>query len=302
MSRRSEHESSLDLLLDTICNMFGMVIFIAVLAAVLAGARGEQSIAEIRQVDLEPLQTRLQQLEDEEEDAPAASDQFIKARTALATRIEHNQRLEALIEDTHSQLTATDTASDIAAQQRVIATLHQALAEAKASEHIPVRTPRRHTIQNRLPVQIVLTDDRFLLVNDWRDWRSTPDPVNERCRFWSTWNSEVVDDARSTFEDHGSCEFRSTNLRIDRSIALLPQHGPRLGVQEDLARIESLLSQLDPKQHYVSFRVTPDSFDRFHDARRLIIERGFEHNVEPITLGDDLMYHDRIERGAAIAQ
>ena len=46
MRRRDSSESSLDLLLDTICNMFGMVIFIAVLAAVLAGARGEQRVEE----------------------------------------------------------------------------------------------------------------------------------------------------------------------------------------------------------------------------------------------------------------
>ncbi|MBT4768856.1 MAG: hypothetical protein HOO04_10925, partial [Phycisphaerae bacterium] len=45
MRRRESPESSLDLLLDTICNMFGMIIFIAVLAAVLASARGARQIS-----------------------------------------------------------------------------------------------------------------------------------------------------------------------------------------------------------------------------------------------------------------
>jgi len=38
--RRSQDEESLDLLLDTICNVFGGIVFIAILVAVLANAKG----------------------------------------------------------------------------------------------------------------------------------------------------------------------------------------------------------------------------------------------------------------------
>jgi hypothetical protein len=42
MRRRKEDDmSSLDMLLDTICNMFGLLIFIAVIAAVLAQSRAQ---------------------------------------------------------------------------------------------------------------------------------------------------------------------------------------------------------------------------------------------------------------------
>ncbi|MCH2140532.1 MAG: hypothetical protein MK100_05800 [Phycisphaerales bacterium] len=300
MSRRQEHESSLDLLLDTICNMFGMVIFIAVLAAVIAGARGEKAIASSELVDLDPLLEEKQALLDT--DQPESIQRLRQAESALATRLQHNENLAKMIQAASAQLDASDPDAERDTKQRLIATLKQDLQDAIAAERVPVRTPRRHVIRNRLPVQIVLTEGRFLIVNDWSSWHDLQRPVEERCTFWSTWNPAVVDTANSAFEDHGSCEYRGGNLLIERSIVLIPSGGPRLGVDDDLSKIERILDQLDPRAHYISFRVTPDSFDRFHDARRLVIDRGFEHNVEPITLDENFVFRDRIERGAAIGQ
>ena len=47
MSRRSQSGdefASLDLLLDTVCNMFGLFIFIGIIVAILAGARSKELI------------------------------------------------------------------------------------------------------------------------------------------------------------------------------------------------------------------------------------------------------------------
>ena len=47
MSRRSkagDEFGSLDLLLDTVCNMFGLFIFIGIIVAILAGARSKEII------------------------------------------------------------------------------------------------------------------------------------------------------------------------------------------------------------------------------------------------------------------
>ena len=47
MSRRGkagDEFGSLDLLLDTVCNMFGLFIFIGIIVAILAGARSKEII------------------------------------------------------------------------------------------------------------------------------------------------------------------------------------------------------------------------------------------------------------------
>lgn len=42
MSRRKSEDSSLELLLDTMCNTFGGVMFIAILLSVMVSIRGHQ--------------------------------------------------------------------------------------------------------------------------------------------------------------------------------------------------------------------------------------------------------------------
>ena len=74
MRRRESPESSLDLLLDTICNMFGMIIFIAVLAAVLASARGARQISAAQSgpiqeaTDIATLEATIAALEADDDD------------------------------------------------------------------------------------------------------------------------------------------------------------------------------------------------------------------------------------------
>ena len=46
-NRRSNQSDSLDLLLDTICNLFGLIILITILIAVLAQVSGQEALKEI---------------------------------------------------------------------------------------------------------------------------------------------------------------------------------------------------------------------------------------------------------------
>ena len=46
-NKRSNQSDSLDLLLDTICNLFGLIILITILIAVLAQVSGQEALKEI---------------------------------------------------------------------------------------------------------------------------------------------------------------------------------------------------------------------------------------------------------------
>ncbi len=303
MRRRSDTESSLDLLLDTICNMFGMVIFIAVLAAVLAAARGEARIEAAiaptahRQ---EALQLQLASLLSEgRADEQGVLDEI---RSDIEEMEEEHALLAADVAMVQSRVGPQDPREQLERQRSDIESLEHAVRAAREAQQIPVRTPRRHTIENRVPVQIVLTKGRFYLVNDWSSWRGTRDPIDSRCVFWATWNAQAVDADASVFQDHGSCEYRTGGIGIDRVIQLRRDGGVDMDAATGEVAIAALLDQLDPRNQYLSFRVTPDSFGHWHAARRMAVDRGFHHNVEPITLDDELVYRDRIERGASIAQ
>jgi hypothetical protein len=168
---------------------------------------------------------------------------------------------------------------------------------------INVRTPRRRALRGRVPVQVVLTGDRFHVINDWSLWRGMSDPTGQRCEFWQRWNTQAVVPEDSSFADYGTCEFRTGGLKIDRDIRLRPGGGHSPGTANGQAAIEVLMRQLVPGKHVVSFRVTPDSFDAFHAARRLVVERGLEYDVKPISpLGSRLRYRDQIRQGMTTGQ
>jgi hypothetical protein len=310
MRRRAAHESSLDLLLDTICNMFGMIIFIAVLAAVLARAGGTQRIAEAAAAaatlpadvaELDALRRSIAELEASDDEA--FRDRWQEATDELDQARAYGERLDASITALEQQLNDSEPSTSLEQMRADIRSLNEELEALHAIRDIKLRTPRRRALKGRVPVQVVLTGDRFYLVNDWSTWRSTRDPVGKRCTFWSSWNAQAVDAGRSIFEDHGTCGFRTGGLTIDREIHLLSGGGLPLDSPSGLEEITRLMGELVRGKHVVSFRVTPDSFDRFHDARRLVAGQGIEYDVTPIpSLGDEWIFRDKIRVGTATGQ
>ena len=306
MRRRDSAESSLDLLLDTICNMFGMVIFIAVLAAVLVGARGEQRVEEAHAsaaytADVIALREQVDLLVPRENES--LSQQVLASKDDVATAQLLGQRLLTAVNSAKRLLVVSDAATEIGLLQSKIKSMEEELKSIKDLRDINVRTPRQRALRGRVPVQVVLTDDRFHLINDWSDWRRMSDPTGQRCRFWQTWNTQAVVPELSSFDDNGTCEYRTGNLQIDRSIQLRPGGGLSPNTATGQAAITELMKHLVPGKHVVSFRVTPDSFDSFHAARRLAVERGLEYDVKPISpLGPGELYRDRIRQGMTTGQ
>lgn len=307
MRRREAAESSLDLLLDTICNMFGMIIFIAVLAAVLAGARGARQItaAETRPrqdaIDIATLEATIAALESEDDESFRGS--LDSATALLLSERAYGRRLQTSIATLQEQLHDTDASVSLDQLRADVQTLETELAALHDLRDIKLRTPRRRSLKGRVPVQIVLTRGRFYMVNDWTGWRKTRDPVGQRCTFWSTWNTQAVDISNSTFEDYDSCGFRTGGLKIDREIHLLAGGGISFDSPTGESEISAILAHLVRGKHVVSFRVTPDSFDHFHDARRLVVGQGIEYDVKPVPpLGAGMIYRDKIRMGTATGQ
>lgn len=52
----------------------------------------------------------------------------------------------------------------------------------------------------------------------------------------------------------------------------------------------TVLSTLDPKEHYVAFLVRPDGFNAFREARKLAWARGLKVGWEPVEATDELIF------------
>jgi len=314
MSRRrggSGSTESLDLLLDTICNMFGLFIFVAMLVALLARLGGprlleEQANAEDPVADavtegrrsIRLLETQIERF-DGARAARARSaveegrQRVEAARLELATRnalIRELERELAGAEDLESMLDRM-----VPRLEAEVASLDEELRSAEALNEVRLRTPRLRELAERIPVQMVISAGRVHCVNDWSD------PLAHPCESWTTWNEQAVDPEASEAIIH-YC-WRTGGQYIERRIGLREDGGvpvDRLEILESDGRWRRVLSWLDPERHVVSLKVATDSFEAFGPVRASLAARGFFYDVAPVAL--DPHYRDRIVEGATRAQ
>jgi hypothetical protein len=314
MRRSAEGEDSTDLLLDAICNMFGLFIFVAMLVTLLVSVQGPRIVRDAEQATREEiadprlapalaetaaLRSAIDRFDDdalrEEQSAVAAGDAAVAAAEAeLARRRElvetYRRRLDA------EQELDRGLAEQLPRLEVEITRLEAELSAAREQKDVSVRTPRRRELADRVPAQVVIARGRVFVVNDWSDRTAHP------CDSWCTWNPAAVDEARSEAIVH-YC-WRAGGQHIDRTIALrggiLVTDSGRLSQSGEWNRA---LAGLDPRRHVISFKVDPDSFDRFGAVRAAIARKGFLYDVSPVVIDPVMdLYRDTIREGATTAQ
>ena len=164
--KRTHHDpnESLELLLDTICNMFGSIIFVALIAALLAmtSSRGNMT-SELSQIDSErgkqvaSLRTRADELDRELSKLPAPAESILGegAVDRVEKAIVEISRRQALIQQ-YSEALATSSQSfegaDIQLEplREEIARLDEALASATSAQNRKMRTPLERELGLRI--------------------------------------------------------------------------------------------------------------------------------------------------------
>jgi hypothetical protein len=310
-TRRGEDSDSLYLLLDTVCNTFGLFIFISINVAILVGSRGaEQAVERVRSEAraADPLAAEretvrsLRRMVQEAERRSAAEDDTAVAAGKLESLRGDNQRAERRTEELGSIL-RTSTArgealqSELPALRREIEQLELELKAEAATLDRKVRTPRRREVEGLLPVQVVLWHDRVYWINPWKGSSDEP------CARWSEWNPAAVDMAAQPESIIHEC-FRGGGQWIERRVPLLADGGLEVGAEgakEWERPLRELLDRLAASRHVVSLKVAPDSHRAFGPVRALIAERGLAYDVSPIQMVDGV-YRDEIRDGVATAQ
>ena len=283
MKRRpDESVDPLDLLLDTVCNLFAVIIFIAIFAAILVkpGTRADQDVpveatrpgtSETRPFD--PPVTEIIEIEDpriaEVDEQIAEARREIEARRRMIHRLE-----EAVMQARLKDDKGTDT---ISSMQEEVETLEQLIEATEAITSVPMRTPRQGEQAEAIPAALYVHDGKVYIVNDYRGWSREEDPGS---RWWKYMGPERFAD-RMVVRSSSSAE-RLEDGRVRRRLRLRPDGG--LSAEDPLSlrnhpEWRMQLGSLIPGRHIVYVTVTPDSFEEFGVVRSELAAMGISYDV-----------------------
>ncbi|MEI7876894.1 MAG: hypothetical protein WCI96_03120 [Planctomycetota bacterium] len=289
MSRRHhEPDDSLELLLDPICNMFGTIMFVALIAALLALTRSGVVVSDaVSAMEREQasavsqMQGRATELERTLSTLPAGEGRELDQ--AAADRVERAlgevARREVLIERYQDTVkTARENMDDVASQVEPMRTelmrVRDAVEAARRSKDRQVRTPLEREV-SLFEFTVVVWNDQLFAICDL-----TTRP-RDACEWLRCWNQKHVVPARCTTPVF---ECSRVNIHIARSIMLREDAGIKIGDIEALRsnpEFIALLKTLDPATDLIGMVVAPDSFDAFAVVKDAFLSAGFNYSVEP---------------------
>ena len=184
----SENSGSLDMLLDTMCNTFGGVSFIALMVAILSlslpGARQEEEDSSIREIET----MEIKRLEREEMDLKKAVEESKRLLDALEAEMAGKDSLEDCIRGISSNNNAiAEIKAEIAREnakgkklesykeynskererlKRLLAEMEEKLENPKGLKKRIARTPHEHEMRGYRPVDVWLRNGNLYLKND----------------------------------------------------------------------------------------------------------------------------------------
>lgn len=286
--RDYDPNESLELLLDTICNMFGTIIFVSLIAALLAltstAEKSESSLGSIeveREARLAVLVSRAEELERELSRLPAAAGSEVDPEAAervevalgeIKRREELIERYAATVESVSGNLETIG--AQIAPLREEIERLKTALDSARKAKDRTMRTPLERELELRL-YTIVVWQDRLYPVCDWSN--RTPDT----CARFSQWDNAYV--VASSCRLDGNCRGGNAS-GFGRTIPLREGAGIPITDAASLLRdpaFRRLLASLDPSEDMILLDVAGDSFDSFSVAKEAFLGAGFNYTLSP---------------------
>lgn len=289
MRRHVDDEiGSLEFLLDTMCNTFGGVVFIAVLLSIIMRSTGkspadeqaaldQRQVHELRGQELTRLQRMVANLDDlaQMKPATAAPVDISKARSTAELAEMQNQNQTQMLRLREELLAAatlqrelmvasTELVKDreeMAKTKRNADNVAREQAALKAERKRVFRLPMVHTISAKRTVFIAFKDRKFYAISNMT----------------ARWPSR-----------RGYDEQEVTPVPLvsgdGESVALRPEGGQtRIGLgAENVGKLRLALANLDPANEYIAFAVASDSFMEFNYVKRLFIAKGFNYMWLPL--------------------
>ncbi len=243
--REDDDLTSFELLLDTMCNAFGGIVFIALLLVILSRA------------------IELNSHEDAELPVSSSSSSSIDMGTGFLMRtdlqnLNQNQdqeqiRLKKALESEEKLIYLAG--EKIRSLEKNIESLNREIDVLQNKNKRTIRFPRIHTIEKK-PVYIAIKYGKLYPINDL----SAPFSGREgrgydlsHVRLWEQGNLTTIEPI--------SGKGQSIEPGAEKS-----------------GKLRAALENIDPDREFISFVVFPDSFGEFHQVKSMFLARGFDYN------------------------
>lgn len=286
MSRKTSGasiEGSMDLLLDTICNTFGGVLFISMLVAILISMTSkeisytppqQEKQSELIKVtrELESAQIKLANLQQTvslQDDL--SSNLQTRESIILAEKIEKLEEHVVSLQDDSSQIakeigTTQTKTNDLAQQIQIQKREHDHLADQikKIDDELQKEVSSRSRKTN-LP-----------LVGDWN---------NDVAYLYLTENTLCFLNTPDGMTNFKECKIE-TQLGMSFVSPILSNGIKIQSGTEKNSLLENKIKLYNPNRHMLTIWVTTDSFEAFNSVKNAMVEHGFRYEIKLLNKGD----------------
>ena len=284
---RPSTNESLDLLLDTLCNMFGGIILISCLLALLThhntpppGDPTETTATQGRllaerldaaRTELAGLKKLSKKMKDTGEDKLQA---LIQERDELRATQERLRKLQAT-QMTSADGTSKDPAGDIAELRAQVKALDMRAADAKARKEAALKKGRDLAAKIQ-SIRSQISDNNAKQTEHVRfpkEREITKSPMNVLLKYGALY--PLMDASGDKFPGLTRVE------KADEAFDAIPKKSEGIAMT-DIAAVRRLLASFQRWGGYVSLNVYPDSYETFRALKELILESGLDYGFDVI--------------------
>ncbi len=281
--RRHFHDdSSLELLLDTITNAFGGILFLALLVVVLLqnSSKTPDALPNVSRTTLSELRTTFQNIETKL--VPLRLE--VEAREAIATNLADPTLEKVLLKLTQMREERTELIAGTSVVLESISRLQghsDALDEkgAQLSAEIEAVGVAVGVAQKNLEEERA----RRKVNSPFPEERTSSKshiPVTVR---YGRWYVDRSPTGEANLDDFAVLDTKGKYLTITPK----PYRGIPVVERDSLSKqLERHLSTQDPSSHYIEIAIWDDSFTEFQPLRDYLVQRGFEYRLVVVTQGD----------------
>jgi hypothetical protein len=294
MSRKqNQDDGSLELLLDTICNTFGGVLFISILVVLLLNissneasttppneaAQADLIEAEVRlALSIEELNRLMTAIQAQEQVAQQIVDPGLRDMVRNSSQLQRGvveqtrQKVSGIDRMANDQIEINSKSQQILEHQESLKNAKGSLAgiEQRLQREIEARTQAAKLPKGRATQKTEIA--MFL-------------KAGHLCTYVKREGNQLVENLADIIKDQDDKgQFIEPN----------PGAGIVIHVEGDNAQVEARLNEFDPTEHYLAVFVWPDSFPQFAILKDRMVAQEFEYRLEPFQ-GNQKIYFGATE-------
>ena len=280
---RKAVQSSFDLFLDTICNAFGGIMFIAILVSILLQMKGIEppqpdSEGELTESQAAQLQSRMEQLQTKVEQQLISNmdrEKHLMSETTLEVRQLQNQRDAAMAKLKELQQNERDLLHENATRDSNMRELREELSE----------------LTQRLNSARIAVSERS---KDLKDSLDAIETTATLPKVSATLKGNLLMAIRygklylisdmSRVSSHGMNEQHAdvTTGLTGTTVRLKPNAGWSLESDEGQIAMSNIMSSNPSSTTFFSIAVWPDSFEAFSRWKEIAVKNGYDYDLTPI--------------------